>query len=86
MPCMNELICVFSATITLFLGCFAFMYYLMAMFEKRIETKIDTKIDHLTEKIDSILVEQASQRKRSDHLYEILINLVNDLKNPRSNP
>ena len=78
---MNEFLCVIAATITIFLGCFAFMYYLMNMFEKRLETKID----YLAEKIDVVMAEQADAKKRTDQLYQILINLVtNNL--PRTHP
>ena len=55
--------------------------------------QVDQRFDHLEQKIDTIvkrmdetLHEQANQRKRSDQLYEILINLVSDKKIPKTNP
>ena len=98
---MYELVGVLASTLTIFLGCFAFMYYLMNMFEKRLETKIDhlaekidsitnrldEKIDVVTKRLDEVANEQADQRKRTDQLYQILINLVtNNQKTPQTSP
>ena len=87
---MYELIGVLASTLTIFLGCFAFMYYLMNMFEKRLETKIDhlaEKIDGVSKRLDEVASEQADQRKRTDQLYQILINLVSsNQKTPQTSP
>lgn len=81
-------------------GLCAFIYWVFNLLEKRLELKIDLlegkfegKFNHLDQKIDGIsarldkaISEQADQRKRTDQLYEILINMISDQKNTRTNP
>lgn len=47
---------------------------------------VEKKIDALTSRLDDVILEQADQRKRTDQLYQVLINLVSDSKLPRTNP
>jgi len=85
---MLEAIGALAALVTIFLGCFAFMYYLMAMFEKRLEgkfTHVEEKLDGLNTRLDEVIHEQADQRKRTDQLYQIVIDLLKS-QIPKTNP
>lgn len=43
------------------------------------------KIDGLAKRLDEALLDQADQRKRSDHLYQVVIDLLK-AQSPKTNP
>ncbi len=53
-------------------GICAFNFWMFSMMEKR----IDMKFAHIEETIETVSKEQSDQRKRSDHLYELLFEAI----------
>ena len=70
------------ATVAILGGTCAFMWYLFNSMEYR----FSVKFDHLQERLDGVVSDLENQRKRTDHLYEVSIQLMKEIQqtnNPR---
>lgn len=90
---MHEFFDGLIAGIAMLGGLCAFIYWVFNLLEKRLEGKIDhleknleQKIDRISTRLDEVIIEQADQRKRTDQLYQTLIQLVSERKAPTTNP
>lgn len=85
---MNEFYEGLISGVALLGGLCAFNYWVFTLLEKRLEEEmghLEHKIDNISSRLEEVIHEQADQRKRTDQLYQIVIDLLQS-RSPKTNP